>query len=755
MNKLITNIIITGLFTLSQAAVTTPEIEVRLDEVKSKMDSLGEYSNSTTLGKDDSPVSFSGEIITRLKNQHIDELSPLFLNDKAHTNMEATLRLSMGIFPSSYVNVWTIMDFPFDFSGIFRNNKAYDPNGGNTNPYERANSHHGFNYDGVSLWEEMTAGVDVRGGQFGGMLKVGGVLWVNASPFTIWDRDPMPRFTSSYETWEEEREVSRMYKEKTFRPVKEGGRAFWTNRSFGGAIIDMYRLPFDMRAQVMLAQPKDTEIGTRDGLKLLAGSPGDAEMNGSLDFRGKLWHGRLVKDKIWNDISVGANILTVDWEKEILYEGEFATNHAKLGRVDATTDVIPPYFIDNRVASIDMNGEIMKNLHLQLDVAASRDDTVKFRSNANRSQEFIATDYVVKESDPVDALSIYAKLQSKHWEKTSLAMIYVPKDFYSPYGFTDDSRNRTWRKDEIYLNAGSYRYQPNLIGLNLQVEPEFNRGRFDVTYGQHWQEQKGADVISFEHRLNGRSTWETMNSWSKFNSALALDSGSNSKSTTYEGRVGLEAAGSPLKQELQYGGLRGGTWETHETFVAWESAADIAAGNVPEHRKFSSHLSVDMAYDIGHWVNYDKNIQMAAYMTLSAITTSFTPLALTHESDDMLLWSYFVQSEPAIAITPSFHILGIFGYETWKAEKAYRKGVITRAWTNPVGELQTNLNGYTYYTKVPIDYYQTALGFGFDWDYAARAGLHVRYKRATHTDKNHSANDWKGHFVTAESKVWF
>lgn len=54
-----------------------------------------------------------------------------------------------------------------------------------------------------------------------------------------------------------------------------------------------------------------------------------------------------------------------------------------------------------------------------------------------------------------------------------------------------------------------------------------------------------------------------------------------------------------------------------------------------------------------------------------------------------------------------------------------------------------------------MDYYQTAIGLGVDWDFSPRAGLHLRYKYATHTDNYISENDWTGHFITAETKVWF
>jgi hypothetical protein len=63
--------------------------------------------------------------------------------------------------------------------------------------------------------------------------------------------------------------------------------------------------------------------------------------------------------------------------------------------------------------------------------------------------------------------------------------------------------------------------------------------------------------------------------------------------------------------------------------------------------------------------------------------------------------------------------------------------------------------GTSYYVKTPINYMETAIGLGFDWDFADRAGLHVRYKWMTHSDETLSINDWHSHYIAAETKVWF
>mgnify|MGYP003547188737 FL=1 len=60
-----------------------------------------------------------------------------------------------------------------------------------------------------------------------------------------------------------------------------------------------------------------------------------------------------------------------------------------------------------------------------------------------------------------------------------------------------------------------------------------------------------------------------------------------------------------------------------------------------------------------------------------------------------------------------------------------------------------------YFRKAPINYLETALGLGFDWNFADRAGIHFRYKWATHSDETEPDNDWTGHYITAETKVWF
>lgn len=729
----------------SVSAFAEVNAQEQVDQIEARLDSMPDYAGSTVVGKDDKPLSISGDAAIRLKNYHYDDVGSLQEEDKARTNAEGFLNLWLSATPNSNVNLWTTLTFPFDFSGYYTNDAATSPNNAPYNQPERVPLAHSTDYYGVTLTEYMMAGIDVRGGRFGGMFKIGGVIWANTSPLTMWERETNPRFPSQYELFEEEKTVSSYYKEKTFRPVKEGGRAFWTNRSFGGMMFDIYSLPGDFTAQLILSQPADIDLGTRDGLRVLGSQLGELEMNGDVDLRGDVYSARIAKQKVYRDLTVGLNYMDVRFDRDVVYEPEFLS--------DFQATKIDPFLINNKVLSLDLRGDAFPDLFTMVDVAVSMDDSTKFKpvtAVGNASGGYEQDEYSSKTSDP--SVGIYTKFQSKHWEPITLEAVYLPKDFYSPYGVTEPSRFRSWRKDEFYLGAGTFRYSSNLVGANLKFEPVLNRGRFDLQYGLHRQLEKGSDVVLFNYRLNGRAMWETTNSWTKFKPLLYLDSGTAAASL-YIPRVGNQSFGRKFYR--QRGGLYGGTWETWESFVPYENQEQVADSVVPEHIKWSSVVTVDAGYDISNWFNTDRNIMLSAYATLSGVSTSIAPVSYSEKQDGMMLWNFYVQSEPAIAITPKFHALLILGYETWRAEQAY---VVIRDKTLMTADMPAaDIVGASpvRYEKAPINYAETAIGCGFDWDFAPRAGLHVRYKRATHTDENISENDWKAHFIQAETKLWF
>jgi hypothetical protein len=741
-----------------------------LSQIEARLDSLGEYAGSTVIGKDDSPVAVSGDFTTRLYHYDYVKTATLQGDNGMRTSINSALNAFIVVSPASYLTVFSNLYLPFDFSGFFANQQAFAPNTENFgNTGERVQYFHpSSDFYGVSLSENMLAGMDMRGGMFGATLLMGGVIWTSQSPLTIWERETSPRFISQYELYEEEKVVSSYYKEKGFKPVKEGGRAFWTNRSFGGIMLDVHTLPWDLKGQVLLSQPNSVDIGTRDGMRLDTRDNSELAMVGTYDYRGTAVGWRFAKEKIDFDqasLTLGVNYTGITFDPEQIYEPRV---YPFIKYPDSSLK-----FENLRIASIDLKGNINPQFFLSFDLALSWDDTTTFRpiepckTGLSKDNCYDATNYSSSISSP--AFGLYVKAQDKHWQPMTLELIYLPKDFYSPYSMSNPDRVSAWRKDQFYVGAGTFRYGPNMVGANIKLEPEFDRGRFDVQYGIHKQVEEGADIVNFKYNLVGRYLWETSTSWTKHKPFFPADSGNIEPTARYTYRVAAGGAKAPYKLGDQRGGLRSGYGETWDAFVPYENVQDAfycaklnfysdasVPCSMPTSVKWNSTLAFDMGYDIGHWFGTDRNIMLQLYTALSGVSRSFIPIAYTDKYDsDMLMWNWFVQSEPAIAITPKLHGVLILGFEMFRAEKAYAELSVRGTMNANSSYTELYKEGFYEYKFSPINILNTAIGVGFDWDFAARAGLHVRYKYLTNSDENLPQNDWNVHYVQAETKVWF
>ena len=730
-------------------APVTLSADEQVNVAENNIDGIIENLESTTMGKDDAPLAVSGFMAFRLKNFSYPKASEYLSSDKARLAVDAIFKANVVAMPNSYMTLWTNFTFPFDLTGLFVNNLGHQPTQVPTSN-ERVLFDHSTDYYSSTVDEEMNFGVDIRAGVFGAYVTAGGVIWANSSPLTMWERETMPRFAWVYETFEDEKTVSTYYKEKVFKPVKEGGRAFWTNRSFGGVFVSAYQLPFDMTAQALVSQPADMDVGTRDGLRMYGGQPGELEMSGGYDLRGAVYHGRLAKNKIADNLTIGLNYMGVVFDEAVVYEPEF------YGQYNALS--VDPYIMNTHVASIDFKGNITPKFYLMADVALSMTDSLKYykADGAKDISGYEKSSYETEWSTP--QVGVYVKAQSKYLEgwPMTLEAVFLPKDFYSPFSMSNPSRFLAWRKDEFALNSGSMRYAPNMAGINLKIEPEFNRGHLDIQYGLHSQIEDGDDVLLFNYRLNGRNMWESTNSWTKHKPLFWADSG-NANYNGYVERAGVLTPGVGVKMTRQQGGLRGGTWEMWETFVAYENAQQIQDTVIPSHTKWSSYFSLAGGYDIGHWFGTDRNIVMSGYASISGVSKTIAPIAYSESQSDMLLWSFYGQFEPAIAVTPTFHVVGILGLETFRSEYGHIIDYTSNNIEKPTAKAPTHYNDVStmFFRKAPINYLETALGVGFDWNFAERAGVHVRYKWATHSDETEPDNDWSGHYIYAETKVWF
>jgi hypothetical protein len=389
-------------------------------------------------------------------------------------------------------------------------------------------------------------------------------------------------------------------------------------------------------------------------------------------------------------------------------------------------------------------------------------------------------------------------------------------------------------------------YTQNMTGVNLTFSPKLpGYGHLRVKYGQHFNIEEGRDILYFPYRLNGSDQFSFLHSsFNRWGNGL-VDNSLKANGRLYRGRLGdesfvhlssyntngggngvLTVAGAgagglrsdylamfegfvPYDDKLDaYNNLRvRGTSndnnlttimnQTFTSYYVWNETGDgividstsrsTSAAWVPVSKKYTFNLEVDAAYDIGASIGYKKDLFVGGYAGINGVSKTATPLAFSDNADNMLLWSLYVRLEPAIALHKSLYLLGLFGYENWRSQKAWMLVDKEGGYINPtsryrgdnVGRLTTGeFNALTpdNIVNVPIDYHDFAFGLGFDWDMLERVGLHGRAKWITHEDRGMNdyytglnrkrraeglaefkgdPNDWATPVFSLEIKTWF
>jgi hypothetical protein len=783
---------------LSVTAV--PDSEVRIQEA------LSDVNLSHAMER----VGFSGIIYTRGFNQHYFDMPEFLWPDAARTSMDANFTLKVGVNASSFLKAWSMVSFGYDFAGHFQNDKSTthinpvnlgDLSGGATvldtltSDYSRAPYLQDKNRESARIFEDLSAGVDIRTEPVDANLRAGSAMWVEGSPFTIWKRDPRPKLAWYYETYEPEQSSYQYYTQKFFYRRNDLGRLSWPKKAFGGIEADAFRMPGDFGLQVDFMQPANMLPSKTDGNTYNA--PGDAEALGSINSMGQLYFARLTKQKVFGGLIVGANMLWVQLPEDIINQTIYSTTStASQGFRYQFYGSQTPFYTQPRVFSLDTRGNLGPKYFIQADVALAYEDSViyhlpdslandttKTYTGFNYNGNFPRT-YASSGLNPAG----YVKLNSSGTLPMETELFYAAKSFWSPYAMTEYAV--PVHRDEMKLGSGSFSYQPNLMGASWKVSPKMSTGFLSFTVGEHVQPEEGKDILRFQQNLNGREVWNGSSSWSRTEPGRLIDEGVPYYNPRYVARLGEgQRNNNVLFLQSQPGGLRGDDQELWEEFAAYDNVEQANSGIVPQNKKISTTLAVDWGYDIAPLVGYSRNIMIAAYGAVNSIAKDLTGPA---NSDQTLLWSGLARLETVLSVSPTFQLIGQLGLENWKSDKAYVNVLANKQNTtagmpgyfplvNAAGDTlkgadgkaiiynnrlayesilsiarsAQNANPYVIAVPSPIDYLQTAAGVGFDWDFAPRAGLHVRYKYATHSDKNIPENDWNGSFFFAESKLWF
>lgn len=717
-------------------SASTDTSKISINDLESKVMSTLMFGGS-------SPVSFSGEARLKLQYHDFRECPSYARRDRSWTQAnwegnEDMMRLGMVVRVSRNTVLWSKIGFQNTLPGIYTNANASQW----TDGFVRDQTRHDKLEEVATVHEDMCAGLAVRSIGASFWLKMGSIIWTEASPLTIWKSQPR-NVAWDFLPYEIEQPIARYYDYNIAKGAKEG-RASWHKKALQGINLESIDLPWDLYFNIVYGIYERYDSGERDfedwsnDLAYTAEfPPTEAKQRGVGDSYHHLLHIRLAKTKINEGLTLGFNYVGYQVQDDLINNWKF------LETFSASPDTA--FYKEPQVYSIDLKGPINNRLEMHADIAMSMIDTTFVRYDSASTHEW-------KPSKNQLSPAFYGHLKSAYGVPATVDVAYISKEFYSPLSFAAPT-DAFFPYGSNLVGAGKFLargeaspYAQNMAGAVLGVSPDIGYGHMKFSLGQHFQVQTARDLIYFPYRLNGQDFWSlfhsSYNRW-----GIDLFDASLSK-PSYKNRLGDQSFlrstyGSPLGPDA--GGIRQDYLATYEGFVPYEDSIQATANmhekttiytrsaNVPQHRKYTFNLEADIAYPLNQLIGYHHDFFFSGYAALNNVSTN-----LGASSKDQLLLSFYWRLEPAIALTDNFYLIGLLGEEQWWSDKAW----IASA-DNSVA------------MRCPINYRDIAYGLGFDWEMSPRVGLHNRTKFMTHEDINYRPNDWATPVVSLEIKMWF
>lgn len=762
----------------------TPEVEpARIDTSNlPPVDELESRVRSTLLFGGSSPVSFSGEARLKIQEHDYSDYPAYLAADQTWTQAnwegnESMVRLAMVVHANRNAVLWSKIGFQNTLPGIYINKSA--PGSTTTDGFTQVQNRHDKSDVTANIHEDMAAGLAIRTVPASFWVRMGNVLWTEASPLTIWKAQPRT-FAWDYLPYEIEQPIGRYY-EYNIAKGEKGGRAAWNKKAFNGIDFRSIDLPWGFQTALMWADFERYDNFEREYVDFsndlaLAQLSNATKQNGIGDSFRHMYHARVANTKILDNFTLSLNAVGIryksdivdvsQWRKVFGVSGTLLTDPATAQRMNFVKGA--GFYKEPDVFSFEARGTVNEKLEIHTDLALGMMDTVWVRWAVDSSQRNSANLASYRQTktrthtraDLVPAF--YTRINSQYGIPIQTDLAYIPKGFYSPFSFATPV-DGFFPAGSNLVGAGKFiargeasPYNQNMAGVFLSVSPPVGYGHLRFAYGQHFQPEKGQDVIYLPYRLNGQDLNTTFqSSYNRWGNSPVVHSigGSNLKGAHRLGDQSFVTTEYNNPPGYAGGGLRSDYLSMFESFVPYESAAqadsnlnsipstDVMKRNpyVPIHQKYSFNLEADGAWDIAPFIGYPHDIFLSGYAALNGVSSAMEALALS--PDNMMLWGYYLRAEPAIALSDKFYFLGLAGYEVWRSDMAYTDALAT--------------DGSTTAVKAPIDYQDWAFGAGFDWDFAARVGFHFRYKWMKHEDKTLPANDWAAPLVSGEIKMWF
>ena len=218
-----------------------------LDSINAGLDRYESMARRSIMGGGSKPVSFAGEAIGRIIGSTYGDY-PQWMQADATTmkNSFATLRVAMVAAPNRNLRLWSKISFNHALLGdnapskLVSNREDSLPAGYYRSP---TTGEAGFKV-GSLVFEDMCAGLIAKIGPTTWSAKMGGVLWNELSPLTVWKIQPRI-FAWDYLPFELEQSTAQFYDYGTVKGEKSG-RAAWNKKPFQGIQLESVELPAGM-----------------------------------------------------------------------------------------------------------------------------------------------------------------------------------------------------------------------------------------------------------------------------------------------------------------------------------------------------------------------------------------------------------------------------------------------------------------------------------------------------------------------------
>ena len=224
---------------------------VLADSMRQSMDDMDALIRKSMLTGSSKPVSFSGEALVRFIGTSFDQYPSWMATDETENkNSLASIRVAMVAAPQRNLRLWSKIAFNADLYGygdpatlnsaLTQNNQAAAAAGAGLSQYAVQQTGL-FNPHSEDVYEDMSAGLIASIGKSSTSLKLGGVLWTEASPLTVWKAQNR-EFDWDYLPFELEQSPAQYYEYAESKGEKSG-RAAWNKKPFQGIQWESIDLP--------------------------------------------------------------------------------------------------------------------------------------------------------------------------------------------------------------------------------------------------------------------------------------------------------------------------------------------------------------------------------------------------------------------------------------------------------------------------------------------------------------------------------